>query len=221
MILEGLQVSLAGENSGKCAHRLRLTHRDAAYQPKDDNSVLVEDPKPVVQRLAKIINIVQLNSANHLTGPNFKKLICGSFAILIEGSIHDRTFWSAVMRETKFDQLIRALLLEESQEIIRTEILERIRMICAPSKSPKQADAPQNEGSRTCALRSDMLAFIWQAIAQSIPEALAHATQCAEFFKAALCVFRSVAERSPQDVTFGQDLREWGEVMLRHRTDEV
>ncbi|KAJ5591634.1 uncharacterized protein N7459_002003 [Penicillium hispanicum] len=196
----------------------------AAYHPEDDDSVLIEDANPVVRRLLEITETSRFDSTTLSTTPRFYKVICGAFAVLMEGSMRDYKFWAAVKQEIQFDRLIRSLLLEESHQIIRNEILERVKMICAPSKFPKQAE-DYKEGRQLTATaeypaRIDMLATIWSAIVQNIPKTSEYAAQSAEFFKVTLWVFRSVAEISPRDVIFGRYLKDWSEVMFRRRTEE-
>jgi ubiquitin carboxyl-terminal hydrolase 34 len=155
-----------------------------------------------------------------------QKLVCNSFGVLVEGSIRDQAFWCAVKQEMQLGSLIKALLLGETRQPIRSDVSERIRRTCSAAKSMKQSSKMANGKSPTLPARDspaqiDMLATVWDAFVQTIPMTPDYASQSAEFFNVALWVFRSVAEKSPRDVIFSQYLKQWSEVMLRHETEEV
>ncbi|KAJ5939410.1 hypothetical protein N7466_002544 [Penicillium verhagenii] len=197
----------------------------AVYHQENNSSTLIFDPAPFAQRLLHFIENGRSLNATRILAPGIQKLICNSFAILIEGSVRDYKFWETVKQQTQFDQLIRELLLEESVSSIRKDVAERIKMICTPSKSMKQSvkntgDGLQAQVSAESPNRVDMLATIWDTLARTIPHTPEFAGQSAEFFKVVLWVFRSVAERSPHDVILSRYLREWTQVMFRHETED-
>ncbi|KAJ5605623.1 hypothetical protein N7510_008404 [Penicillium lagena] len=195
------------------------------YHPASDEDSLVQDPALLVQRLVDLIDIGRHTSSSTIPGINIQRLICNSFGVLIEGSLSDQKFWSAVKQHVKFDELLCSLLLEECRQPIRHEIAERIKMTCSPSKSFKQSaklttEDPQNPSPLDKPARIDMLAIIWSAFVQDIPKTTEHASQSAEFFRTALWVLQSVAEKSPRDLIFGDYVKQWSEIMLSHRTEE-
>ncbi|KAJ5898508.1 hypothetical protein N7504_008796 [Penicillium tannophilum] len=197
----------------------------AVYHPEDDSVALIMDPAPFAQRLLSLIEIARSLTASPVIAPGLHKLICSSFAFLIEGSVRDYKIWETVKQHAQFDHLMRELLLKESRQAIRNDVAERIKMICQPSKFLKQSvkmfgDDLQAQDSAESPTRIDMLATIWNALVQTIPQTPDYATQSAEFFRVALWVFRSVAEKSPRDVIISHYLREWTEIMFRHQTEE-
>ncbi|KAJ6006478.1 hypothetical protein N7451_004422 [Penicillium sp. IBT 35674x] len=197
----------------------------AVYHPEDDSAALITDPAPFAQRLLSLIEIARSLTVSPVIAPGLHKLICSSFAFLIEGSVRDFKLWETVKQHAQFDHLMCDLLLKESRQAIRNDVAERIKMICNPSKFLKPSvkmldDDLQAQDSAESPTRIDMLATIWNALVQTIPQTPDYATQSAEFFRVTLWVFRSVAEKSPRDVIISHYLREWTEIMFRHQTEE-
>ncbi|KAJ5151117.1 uncharacterized protein N7482_010369 [Penicillium canariense] len=196
------------------------------YSAASNETLVASEPAFLVKRLLYLIEISRSVTENPLLNmSNIQKLMCSSFAVLIEASIRDQGFWTAVKHEAQLSLLIKALLLEESRQPIRSDVSERIKMTCSVSKLLKESSKISNGDLSTVSntdspARIDMLATIWNAFVETIPMTPDHATQSAEFFRVALWVFRSVAEKSPQDIIFNQYLRQWSEVMLRHKTEE-
>lgn len=197
----------------------------AAYRPVNESSVLIDNSAPFAKRLLDILESTRLSVPNPDTALLLHKVICNSFALLIEGSIRDAEFWDAVKQQTQFAVIINALVLEDTRQGVRNDVSERIKIVCTPSKSPKKVanalEAPQPFSSAEAPARIDMLATIWDALVQVIPSTPDFASQSSEFFKVALWVFQSVTEKSPKDMMFSHYLRQWSEVMFRHRTKEV
>lgn len=197
----------------------------SAYHPTDEDADPIREPTALIKRLLCLIEMARSASTN---SPNDRspRLLRASFAVLVQGSMCQSSFWNAVKQEVQFDQLIFALLLEESRQSVRNEVSERIKLISTPSKRPKQQERPvggemETESQQETPTRIDMLATVWNAFVEAIPQAPEHASQSAEFFTVALWLFRSVAEKSPRDVIFSDYLRRWSEVMFSHRTEEV
>lgn len=197
----------------------------SAYRPTNDDDELIREPTPLIKRLLGLIEMARSASMSSPNDPS-PKLICSSFAVLVQGSMCENNFWNAVKQEVQFDKLISALLLQESRQLVRNDVSERIKLISSPSKRSKQQEKPVGEEMETespaeSPTRIDMLATVWSAFVQNIPQTPEYASQSAEFFKVALWLFRSVAEKSPRDVVFSDYLIRWSEVMFSHRTEEV
>ncbi|KAJ5777163.1 hypothetical protein N7520_000409 [Penicillium odoratum] len=196
----------------------------AVYRPDNDASALISDPAPFVRRLLGLIETARSLPETPMAAAGVHKLICDCFAFIIEGSIRDHKFWETVKQFARFDQLMLDLLLKECRQTIRNDVSERIKMICRP-KLLKQSgkitgDGLQTQNPAESPTRIDMLATIWDALVGIIPQTPDYAGQSAEFFKVVLWVFRSVAEKSPQDVILSHYLREWTGVMFRHQPEE-
>ncbi|KAJ5286999.1 hypothetical protein N7478_002685 [Penicillium angulare] len=190
-----------------------------------DDSPLIQDAAPFVEHILSVIDIVRSIPATPATASCTQKLICTSFAVIVEGSTRDYKFWEAVKQHSQFDQLIHGLLLKECRQSIRNDVSERLKTICSPSKFHKQSakladDGVQSQTPVESPVRIDMLATIWNSLAQSMPDCLQYSTRSAEFFKVAIWIFRFVAEKSPRDIIFSRYLKEWSEIMLRHKTEE-
>lgn len=199
----------------------------ALYKATDNETLVAQGQAPLVRRLLHFIeaarSVTTRPSVNIIT---IQKLVCNSFGVLVEGSARDHAFWGAVKQETKLGSLVKALLLQETRQPIRSDVSERIRRTCSSAKSMKQSSKLANDNSPTLSIRDspaqiDMLATVWNAFVETIPMTPEYASQSAEFFSVALGVFRSVAEKSPRDVIFSQYLQDWSDVMLRHETEEV
>jgi ubiquitin carboxyl-terminal hydrolase 34 len=154
----------------------------------------------LVKQLLNFMELARNSTTSQLTEASIQKLICHSFAVLIEASVHDHSFWDITKQHAQFDHLILSLLLEEKQQSIRREIADNIKVVCGPSKSQKKAPRPeagdadgtkQSENPTTL----DIIAIIWDALLHNMRRTVEYADQSREFFAVALAVFRSVAER--------------------------
>ncbi len=54
-----------------------------------------------------------------------------------------------------------------------------------------------------------------------IPESLDHRETSQQFFDITLFVFRSVDENSRDELDFNKYIKDWSELLLRHKHDEV
>ncbi|KAL1880253.1 hypothetical protein Plec18167_003656 [Paecilomyces lecythidis] len=189
-----------------------------------DSPVRLSEPASLITQLLRLINTVQSIAASVLSEAAVQKLICNSFAVLIEGSIRDNAFWDIVKQNAQFEKLILALLLEESRQPIRKEIADNISMICGPTKSRKNSKSVETEmENRDLSQDStmvDILATLWAAFVQNFDRTPQYVRRSQEFFEVALSVFRSVAEKSPRDLIFGEYLSRWSAIMLSHKTEE-
>ncbi|KAL2832877.1 hypothetical protein BDW59DRAFT_138793 [Aspergillus cavernicola] len=195
--------------------------------PVADDLPLIPNSTALVAQLLRIMEVGQNLSATPLPEINLHKLICYTFAVLIEGSVRDPGFWAAIKQQVKFDQLLFSLLIKESRQPIRKGIADNIALVCSTSKQLKKPKLPAQEATETreSAIsenpgRIDILATIWDAFVLTFPRVLDFPTQSQEFFEVAYAVFCSVAERSPRDLIFSEYLKQWGNIMLSHRTKE-
>ncbi|KAJ5788202.1 hypothetical protein N7457_003192 [Penicillium paradoxum] len=194
----------------------------SVYRPEDDEAVLIANPQSLVPRILELLEIGRASPTDPRAGTCAQGLICNSFAVLVEGSLRDINVWNAVKQHAKFDELILSLLLEETRKSIRTDILERLKIVCGPLKpfklSMKKIDVESSVAENPN--RIDMLATLWSSILQVIPKTIEHVPRSEEFFNASLWLFRTIAQKSPGDVVFNEYLRQWSGVMLTHQTQE-
>lgn len=195
--------------------------------PVSDEVPLIPDSAALITQALHIIEVGQNLSRTQLPEFNTHKLICCTFAILVEGSIRDTGFWAATKQQVKFDQLISSLLIEESRQSVRRGIADNISLICSPSKQLKKPRFPASEAQETreTALsenptRIDILATVWDAFVLTFPHVLEFPGQSQEFFEIAYAVFSSVAEKSPRNLIFSDYLKQWSGIMLKHKTNE-
>ncbi|KAL1967875.1 hypothetical protein VTN77DRAFT_2564 [Rasamsonia byssochlamydoides] len=183
------------------------------------------NPDLLIRQLLNFIESARDLTTSELSEASIQKLICQSFAVLIEGSVHDSGFWAVIKQHAQFDRLIFTLLLQEKRQSIRKEIADNIAVVCGPSKSRKKSTRPgrgdadglkQPENPTTV----DILGTLWEAFVHNFSHTVEYAEQSQEFFGVALAVFRSVAERSPRDVIFAEYLTQWSKIMLSHKTEE-
>ncbi|KAL3477353.1 hypothetical protein BJX99DRAFT_226442 [Aspergillus californicus] len=201
-----------------------LYHGLHVKPPVAAETSLIPNPAALVAQLLRIIEVGQNMSTSLLPENNMHKLVYYAFAVLIGGSLQDSGFWAAMKQQVKFDQLIFSLLVEESRQLIRKGIADNIALICSSSKQLKKPKLPTQE-AREAAIsenpaRIAILATIWDAFVLTFQRVLEYPSQCQEFFEIAHGMLCSVAERSPRDLIFNEYLREWGGIMLSHRTKE-
>jgi ubiquitin carboxyl-terminal hydrolase 34 len=196
--------------------------------PVSGDVPVIPDSTALVTQLVRILEVGQGLRNPQMSELTIQRLVCCIFAIFLEGSLRDPSFWDATKHQAKFDRLLFSLLIEESHQPIRKGISDIIFLICSPSKQFKKPKfpAPQAQEAREVALsenptRIDILATIWDAFVRTFSRVLEFPTQSQEFFEAAYIVFTSVAEKSPHDLIFSEYLRQWSGIMLSHRTNEV
>ncbi|PYH95762.1 ubiquitin hydrolase [Aspergillus ellipticus CBS 707.79] len=196
--------------------------------PSNESSVIPESVA-LAQQLFHFMKVARHLPASHLPETGMAKLICNSFAVLTEGSVRDLEFWEAIKRQAQFDGLLKSLLLDEHRQSIRKGIAENIAVACNTSKllrKPSKSVSSETQETRGSSappeepVRIDILATIWEAFVKTFPVTLDYAHQSQEFFEIANLVFRSVAEKSPQDLVFSEYLKQWSTIMLRHQTEE-
>jgi ubiquitin carboxyl-terminal hydrolase 34 len=197
--------------------------------PVAADSLTITNSAQLAQRLQKLIEIGRGMPSTCLLGSRVQRLVCNCFAVLTEGSLRDHKFWEVIKQQAQLDRLLVSLLLDETRQPIRREIIEHIAVACSPSKlvrkPTKSVDGEMQDSSETMAsenpVRVDMLATIWDTFVKIMPQTLEHAARSQEFFDIAHLVFQSVAEQSPKDLIYGEYLKQWSSVMLGHKTQEV
>lgn len=197
---------------------------------ENDNRVLFAGPQPLIKRLLNFIDIARSfdSPASIQLGQG---LTCNSFAVLVEASLRDHTFWTTLKDSIAVNELVRSLLLEQPHQLSRNDVAERIKKACGlPKPSKKSPNGKGDEGAVISVYSTenpshiDMLATIWQSLVNIIPNSLYYATQSAELFKVALSVFQSVTGSTHCDATLNRYVDEWSEVLFQRlalRTEEV
>ncbi|KAL4807372.1 hypothetical protein BDV18DRAFT_116297 [Aspergillus unguis] len=195
--------------------------------PVSNDTPLIPDSTNLLNQLLRLLEIGHGQTPVHLPEYNIHKLVCYTFAVLIEGSIRDPGFWAAIKQRVEFEKLIFSLLIEESRQHLRRGIADKIALICSSSKQIKKPKLPGSQAheARETALsenpaRIDILATIWDAFVNTFGRVLEYPAQSQEFFEIAHIVFASVAEKSPRDMILSDYLKQWSSVMLNHRTNE-
>ncbi|KJK61380.1 protein of unknown function DUF3517 [Aspergillus parasiticus SU-1] len=193
--------------------------------PLAGDTVSIPDSTALVRQLLHLMDVGRYSATGHLSELGIHKLICNSFAIMIEGSVRDPEFWTVIKQQAKFDQLLFSLLLEEERQPIRKGISENIAVACSPSKLLKKTGKPEVPEQREITtsenpVRIDILATIWEAFLQNFPRTLGCVQQSQEFFEIAHLVFQSVAEKSPRDLMLSEYLKQWSAILLNHQTEE-
>ncbi|PGH13416.1 hypothetical protein AJ79_03695 [Helicocarpus griseus UAMH5409] len=192
----------------------------------EDSEQYFSDPSTLATRLLYFISLGQKLSPGLITEYAIQKLISNSFATIIEASMHDSRVWDAVEQSTQIKDLIFALLLGEKKQAIRKGVAEIIFSTCGTSPSQKRAwKGNQSKevaiaGKLPTATTIHIVATVWKSISALFPDTLNFARSSQEFFEVALVVFQTVANLSPEDLIFGEYLRQWGNILLSHRTQE-
>lgn len=199
------------------------TNYRLVHHPTETSAVLIPDITTLVPR---VLSLLEIGRGEHAAGQATlftRNLVCHSFGILVEGSLRDQNIWNTVKAQVNFDSLVSSLLLCENDRPVRRDIVERLKMLAGTVKSKQMPASPSSEELSTneSPLRIDMLATIWSAFVNNIPQTCGVANQSEEFFTASLFIFSSVAERSPRDVVLSEYMKEWTAVLLEHETKEV
>lgn len=193
---------------------------------KTTEPLILSNAEVFVEQLLFFIKAAQNADPSRFSQLDIKRLICHSIAVLIDASIRQQDFWNVTKQHAHFDELIFSLLLDENRQLIRRQVAEKIMATCnipSASKKPANADAsngylPSQSDDSTI---TDIISTIWDAFVQNMQNTVRFAKQSQEYFSAAIWVFRSVAERGPQNVDFSEYISRWSESMLSHETEEV
>lgn len=196
--------------------------------PFSSSSPVISNPPPLVERLLSFLEMGRHLPATHLSEMGVQKLISNSFAVLLDAAVRDRQFWTTLKQHAQLDKLLVSLLLEEKRQGVRKEISEIIVIACSPSqltrnpaKSSIDDEVQKPSAVPENTLQVDILTTVWNAFVQVLPRTADYAPQSQEFFQVALLVFHIMGEKSPDDLRFGEYLKQWGGIMLGHRSEEV
>lgn len=193
---------------------------------KTTEPLVLPNAEAFVGQLLFFIKAAQNADSSRFSELDIKRLICHSIAVLIDASTRHQGFWNVSKQHAHFDELIFSLLLNEKRQLIRRQVAEKITATCnIPPTFKKPAsvngstgDVPNLPDDSTI---FDIVSTIWDAFVQNMQHTVRFAKQSQEYFSAAICVFRSVAERGPQNADFSEYVSKWSEIMLSHETEEV
>ncbi|KAK5800872.1 hypothetical protein VI817_003084 [Penicillium citrinum] len=197
------------------------------YPLENHDLELFPEPQPLVKRL---LYFIERPSSAQAPPPiiQSEKLVCHSFAIIVEASMRDHKFWMTVKREIQVDDLLQKLLLKQGHQTSRNDVAEQINKACgSPSKQSQKGKGvdgrPISISPAENPSHIDMLVTIWQSLVKIIPNTLDYATQSAEFFKVCQSVFQTVTGSSHCDVTLDEYVAQWSDVLFKRlalRTEE-
>ncbi|KAK2762638.1 hypothetical protein FQN54_000811 [Arachnomyces sp. PD_36] len=199
---------------------------DTAKPSTDDPQTCFSDPELLVKRLLGFISLDQELTTAVLSEAAIQKLICNSFAVLFKSAASDQHIWDAVKQHTQTEKLLFTLLLAERRPGIRKGVADTLFAICgSPPPNKPSAKAMDRKETATparipTATAVDVVATIWKSLSSILPQAEEYATYSQEFFEVTIAVFQTVATLSPEDLIFGEYLRQWSEILLNHNTHE-
>jgi ubiquitin carboxyl-terminal hydrolase 34 len=192
---------------------------------KTTEPLVLPNAEALVGQLLFFIKSAQTADSSRFSELDIQRLICHSISVLIDASVRHHVFWNVTKQKARFNELIFSLLLKEKRQLIRRQVAEKITATCNISapKRPASADADNVDLSTQPDNSTivDIISTIWDAFVQNMQNTVRFAKQSQEYFSAAIWVFRSVAERGPQDVDFSEYVSKWSESMLSHETEEV
>ncbi|KAL1955095.1 hypothetical protein VTO42DRAFT_9029 [Malbranchea cinnamomea] len=188
---------------------------------RDDTEELIPNPSNLITRLLSIIYLGQKVSPDMLPEQTLQKMISNSFAVVIEASLHDNRVWDSLKKSAQVGDIISELLLKESRQGIRKEVAEIIFKLCGGSPSQKQSKAINSSTEKLSnPIGIDIVATLWRSFLSLFPKTLNYPTSSEEFFEVSLVIFQTVVDLSPDGFEFGDYLKEWGSILLRHKTEE-
>ncbi|PGH08928.1 ubiquitin thiolesterase [Blastomyces parvus] len=199
-----------------------------AKSTPEDSEPLFPNPLELATRLLYFISLGQNLTSKHLSEISIQKLISNSFAVIIEASMHDSRVWDAVEQSTQIKDLMFTLLLAESRQNVRKSVAEIIFATCGTSPSQKRVWKSDSQtkagvevvGKPPSATTIHIVATLWKHISALFPDTLEYGQSSQEFFEVALILFQTVAILSPEDLIFRKYLRQWGDILLSHHTNE-
>ncbi|KAE8554713.1 hypothetical protein EYB25_003254 [Talaromyces marneffei] len=191
---------------------------------KTTDPLVLPNAEALVGQLLFFIKAAQNADPSQISELDIQRLICHSISVLIDASIRHQDFWNVTKQHARFEELIFSLLLDEKRQLIRRQVAEKITATCnisAPkrlaSANASNVDRPNQPEDSTIL---DIISTIWDGFVQNMQNSVRFAKQSQEYFSAAIWVFRSVAERGPQNVDFSEYISKWSESMLSHETEE-
>ena len=199
----------------------------AAKSAADDSQPRFLDPDLLVERLLHFIALGEELTTAVLPETEAQKLICNSFAVLFKSAANDQRVWDALTQSGRTRQLLFTLLLAERRSGIRKGVAETIFGICGappPNKPPLKAidrKDPSTPARIPTATAVDVVATIWKSLSSILPQAAEYVSNSQEFFEVTISVFQTVGSLSPEDLIFGEYLRQWSEILLNYKTHEV
>ena len=192
-----------------------------AKEVPDASEEVFPDPSNLTSRLLSILHLGQKVTSGDLTEQELQKMVSNAFAVLIEASLHDSRVWDVLKENTSNGEVITQLFLVEPRQAIRKEVAELVFKLCGQSPSQKQSKAiDSSTGKLLNPTAIDIVATLWKCFLCLFPETLNYPTTAQEFFEAALVLFHTVIELSPEGFDFGAHLKEWGGILLEHKTEE-
>lgn len=193
----------------------------------DDTQTYFSEPGLLVERLLDFIALGEELTTAVLSENGIQKLICNSFSVLFKSAASDQRVWDALKQSDRTQQLLFTLLLSERRPGIRKGVAETIFAICGsppPNKPPLKAmdrKDPSTPARIPTSTAVDVVATIWKSLSSILPQTGEYVTYSQEFFEVTIAVFQTVASLSPEDLIFGEYLRQWSEILLSHKTHEV
>lgn len=127
------------------------------------------------------------------------------------------------------EELISTLLLNESRQGVRKGVADIMFGLCGFTPSQKRElkvsgaknATTVNKQPSTSPMTVPMASTLWNSIIVLFPETVEFTKSAQEFFEVALAVFQTMSTLSPEELNYEVLLRQWGETLLSHRTEEV
>ncbi|TPX26244.1 hypothetical protein DIZ76_011705 [Coccidioides immitis] len=196
-----------------------------AKSTADNSEPFFDDPSGLVTCLLKFVFLGKTTSQLPLAEFPLQKLISNSFAALLEASMHDKRVWEIFKQNTDMDDIVLTLLLRDPRSAVRQDIAGIIFALCGMSPSQKQSSkaSPKELGlseKLETTTGIDIVGTLWKSLTSLIPRSIEFPRTAQQFFEVALVVFQTVGSLSPEDLVFGDYLKQWGNVLLCHRSHE-
>ncbi|KMU85411.1 hypothetical protein CIHG_03193 [Coccidioides immitis H538.4] len=139
--------------------------------------------------------------------------------------MHDKRVWEIFKQNTDMDDIVLTLLLRDPRSAVRQDIAGIIFALCGMSPSQKQSSkaSPKELGlseKLETTTGIDIVGTLWKSLTSLIPRSIEFPRTAQQFFEVALVVFQTVGSLSPEDLVFGDYLKQWGNVLLCHRSHE-
>ena len=197
---------------------------DAEPVALDISDQVFIDCAVLVDRIQKLISMAQLS----LKEFESDALVCTSFAVMLECSLHSTEFWECFSNHQRTGTLLQYLTLDSRSTAVRNAAVAAIRTVCGvlPASvylrhviSRCAVLTTRNRPSKVT--RESFILFFWNFFQSAIDKTL-HLSQCAEqFYEIALEIFRLRGNHGYDALPVPEYIVSWSNMLSDRGHEEV
>ncbi|KAI9762241.1 MAG: hypothetical protein M4579_000565 [Chaenotheca gracillima] len=169
-----------------------------------------EDEERLLHHLLEVLDLTRPSTTWALEDAT--SLACNTFSTILEASLHSASFWKLFASHQGVLKTIQQLLLDDA------------RSQCPFFEVETRPQAHFNLCTRNSAAKvsaDEFASTFWRALSLILPEATKNPASSTQLFDASLTVFRAVGESLKDQVDFDAYIRDWGTILLEHKSQEI